>query len=293
MPFARHGDVEIYYETFGDTGEPALLLVNGLGSQCINYRNEWCEKFAAEGFLVIRFDNRDVGLSTKFVSDEPDLAGAVAALAAGERPEVPYTLSDMAGDAVAVLDHLGIRRAHVVGSSMGGMIVQTMAIEHAGRLLSMTSVMSTSGDPDVGRSSTAARQLFMAPPPTDRDGYIARQVEGLRIWGSPACFDEERLTANAAAAYDRCFEPAGQTRQMIAIMASPSRTEALSHVKTPTLVLHGDADQLVDQSGGRRTADAVPGGRFVVIEGMGHDYPPQYWDRWVQLVTDHARSATA
>jgi pimeloyl-ACP methyl ester carboxylesterase len=292
MPYARHGDVEIFYETFGDARDPALMLVNGLGSQCINYRSEWCEKFAAEGYRVIRLDNRDVGLSTKFASDPPDLGGVVAALTAGEPPKVPYTLSDMAGDAVAVLDHLGIGQAHVVGSSMGGMIVQTMAIEHSDRLLSMTSVMSTTGDPDVGRSTAAARRLFMAPPPTDRDSYIARQLEGLRIWGSPACFDEERITANAAAAYDRCFEPAGQTRQTMAIMASPSRTDALSRVRVPTLVLHGDADQLVDKSGGRRTADAVPGARFVVIEGMGHDYPPQYWDRWVQLVTDHARSAT-
>jgi pimeloyl-ACP methyl ester carboxylesterase len=167
MPYARHGDVEIFYETFGDARDPALMLVNGLGTQCINYRSEWCEKFAAEGFRVIRFDNRDVGLSTKFASYEPNLGPVVSALAAGKQPEVPYTLSDMAGDAVAVLDHLGIDRAHVVGSSMGGMIVQTMAIEHPDRLLSMTSVMSTTGDPDVGRPSPAARRLFTAPPPTD------------------------------------------------------------------------------------------------------------------------------
>ena len=293
MPYARNGDVELYYETFGEPGEPALLLVNGLGSQCINYRVEWCEKLVAEGFFVIRFDNRDVGLSTKFADVAPDVAGVLAAIGAGERPPVPYTLSDLAADAVAVLDALGIERAHVMGVSMGGMIVQTMAIEHPGRLRSMTSVMSTTGDADVGLPSPEARKVLFAPPPADRDAAVAQYLAGIRAWGSPACYDEGRLRALAGEAFDRCFDPAGRARQMMAIVGSGSRSAALHDVRVPALVLHGDADRLIDPSGGRRTAEAIPGARFVLLEGMGHDYPPEYWDRWTQLVSEHARAAGA
>ncbi|MET1002742.1 MAG: alpha/beta fold hydrolase [Acidimicrobiia bacterium] len=291
MAYARNGDVELYYETFGEPTDPALLLVNGLGSQCINYRVEWCEKFAAEGLFVIRFDNRDVGLSTKFAGFEPDVMGVARAVAEGRAPNVPYTVSDMAADAVAVLDELGIDRAHVMGLSMGGMIVQTLAIEHPDRLLSMTSVMSSTSDRDVGHSSAEAQALMMSPAPRDRAGSIARFLEAQQVWGSPACFDEARLTQWAGEVFDRCFEPAGQARQMMAISASPSRTAALGDVRVPTLVMHGSADTLIDASGGRRTADAIPGARFVLIEGLGHDYPPEYWDQWVELVTTHARAA--
>jgi pimeloyl-ACP methyl ester carboxylesterase len=264
MPCARNGDVELYYDTFGDPWDPALLLVNGLGSQCINFAEPWCEKFAAVGLFVIRFDNRDVGLSTK-------LAG-------------PYTIHDMALDAIAVLDAVGVARAHVMGLSMGGMIVQTMAIEHPERLLSITSMMSTTGDPDVGQATPEARRLFSSAPPTDRESYIARHLEAIRTWGSPAYYDEDRLRSNAGAAFDRCFLPEGQARQAKAIGSAPSRTAALHTVRIPTLVLHGSEDKLIDPSGGRRTAEAIPGARFVLIDGMGHDYPPQLWDEIVQLV---------
>jgi pimeloyl-ACP methyl ester carboxylesterase len=290
MALARNGEVEIFYETFGSPSDPPLLLVNGLGSQCINFRSEWCEQFAAAGHFVIRYDNRDVGLSTKFSAVAPDVLGLVRALAGGaDRAvvDVPYRLTDMAADGLAVLDDLSLERAHVMGVSMGGMIVQTMAIENPDRLLSLTSVMSTTGDSDVGQSSAEAQRRIMSPPATDRDSFIANHLEGLRIWGSPACYDEERLTANAAEAFDRCFDPAGTARQMMAIVSSGSRTAALASVRMPTLVLHGDADTLVDQSGGRRTAEAVPGARFVLLEGMGHDYPPEYWDRIVDLLRAH------
>jgi len=290
MAFARHGDVQIYYETFGTPAHPPLLLVNGLGSQCINYRAEWCERFAAAGYFVIRYDNRDVGLSSKFSDVVPDVGRAVKESAEGRVVEAAYRLSDMAGDAIAVLDDLGVARAHVMGVSMGGMIVQTMAIEHPGRLLTMTSVMSSTGDPDVGQSSAEARRMIMTPPPRDRPGYVARQLANHRIWGSPACYDEERIAANAGEAFDRCSDPDGTARQMMAIIASGSRTSALRGVRLPTLVLHGDADTLVDPSGGRRTAEAVPGARFVLLEGMGHDYPPAYWDRLIDLVRAHTGS---
>jgi pimeloyl-ACP methyl ester carboxylesterase len=293
MSHARNGDVEIYYDTFGDPSDAALLLVNGLGSQCINFSEPWCEKFAAVGFFVIRFDNRDVGLSTKFAHVAPDLAGVAKARAEGREPAVPYTTSDMARDAIAVLDATGVARAHVMGLSMGGMIVQTMAIEHPDRLLSMTSVMSTTGDADVGQGTPEARRLLMAAPPTDRESYVARHLESIRTWGSPAHYDEDRLRANAGAAFDRCFQPEGQARQAMAIFSGSSRTAALRGVRVPTLVLHGSEDKLVDASGGRRTAEAIPGARFVLIDGMGHDYPPQLWDQIVQLVTQHATAVQA
>lgn len=276
MAYASNGSVRLYYETFGDPGAPALLLINGLGSQCINYKTEWCEMFVDAGFFVIRFDNRDVGLSTKFN---------------GATGDPPYTLSDMAGDALAVLDDAGVSRTHVVGFSMGGMIVQRLAIEHPGRLLSMTSVMSTTGDGDVGQPTPEALELLITPAPDDREAALDRHVAANRVYGSPDRFDEERLRANAAAAYDRAHYPEGPGRQIRAVVADGSRTEGLRSVRVPTLVLHGDCDRLVDISGGRRTAEVIPGARFVALEGMGHDYPPAYWPRIVSLVSAHATSA--
>jgi pimeloyl-ACP methyl ester carboxylesterase len=291
MPYARNGEVELYYDTFGSHDDPALLLVNGLGGQCINYAEPWCEKFAAEGFFVIRFDNRDVGLSTKFDDFRPDLRAVMQAKVEGREPEVPYTSSDMANDAVAVLDAAGVTRAHVMGLSMGGMIVQTVAIEHPERVLSMTSLMSSTGDTDVGRPSAEAQKVFMLKAPHDRESYIERHLLNLHTWGSPAHLDEARLRANAGAAFDRCFSPAGQARQSMAITAADSRTPALREVRTPTLVLHGSEDKLIDPSGGRRTAEVIPGAQFVLIDGLGHDYPPAYWDELVRLVVEHARRA--
>jgi pimeloyl-ACP methyl ester carboxylesterase len=290
MAYAHNGDVDLYYETFGEPSDPALLLINGLGSQCINFRVEWCEKFAAESLFVIRFDNRDVGLSTHFSNVKPDLAAVRSAIAEGRAPDVPYTVSDMANDAIAVLDAVDVRRAHVLGVSMGGMIVQTLAIEHPDRLLSMTSIMSSTGDLDVGHSSPAALELMLSAPPLDRDSYVARHLAGISTWGSPAFYDEARLRANAGEAFDRCFDPAGQGRQMMAIISGGSRTDRLRDVQIPALVIHGSADNLVNWSGGRRTADAIPGARFELIEGMGHDYPPELWDTLVDLVSVHAHA---
>lgn len=245
--------------------------MNGLGSQCIAYRRELCERFVERGYRVVRYDNRDVGLSSK---TEPSTT--------------PYTLSDMAKDGIAVLDAIGAERAHVAGASMGGMIVQTMAIEHPQRLWSMTSIMSTTGEHDVGQSSPAALELLLTPGSLDRDEYVEQNLRGARTWGSPAAYDEERITANALEAFERGLDPAGVGRQLKAVRNSPSRVDGLRSVTTPTLVLHGDADTLIDVSGGRRTAQLIPGARLVVIEGMGHDYPPPLWDRLVALIDEHA-----
>jgi pimeloyl-ACP methyl ester carboxylesterase len=270
---AANGDVEIYYETFGDPAMPTLVLVNGLGSQCINYAVAWCEKFVDAGYRVVRFDNRDVGLSSKLEDRK-------------------YRLADMANDLVAVLDELRVDRAHVMGCSMGGMIVQQVAIDHADRLLSMTSVMSHTGEPGYGDSSPEALAVLMAAPAASRDEYIDRQVAALHIYGSkPEWIDEEFIRARAAAAYDRCFCPAGTARQMRAVGGSAPRADGLRQVTVPTLVMHGSRDTLISPSGGRRTAELIAGARYVEIDGMGHDYPSAVWDQWVAIWTDFVRSA--
>ena len=271
MAVARNGEWDIYYEEFGDPAHPVLLLVNGLGSQSINYADDWCRMFAAEGFRVVRYDNRDVGLSS-------------------HRPDAHYTCDDMAGDGMAVLDALGVQRAHVMGLSMGGMIVQMMAILHPERLITMTSVMSHSGEPDYFRRTDRAFELLTAPAATTREEYVQQWIDGLHEWGSPEFADEARWRADAERAFDRCFDPSGGERQFRAIAASTPRADRLREVAVPTLVIHGDRDTLIDQIGGRRVAELVPGARFELIEGMGHDYPPQLWRRWTDLVVSHARA---
>ena len=264
MSHARNGEVEIFHETFGDPADPALLLVNGLGSQCISYRVEWCEQFAAEGFHVIRFDNRDVGLSTKLTA--------------------LYALDDMAADAVAVLDAAGIERAHVMGLSMGGMIVQQLAIHHRDRLLTITSVMSRTGEHGYGQPTPEAWALLTTPGAADRESAVQRSIEGSHLWGSPEFADEERWRKDAEASYDRNSDPSGVARQLFAVGAAGSWADDLPGVTTPTLVMHGDKDTLIDISGGRRTAALIPGAKFVEIKGMGHDYPPELWQHWVDEV---------
>ena len=272
MATAHHGDVELFFEEFGSASDPILLLINGLGSQCINYDQRWCERFAAEGYRVIRFDNRDIGLSSKL-------------------DERAYALRDMADDALAVLDAVEAERSHVMGVSMGGMIAQRLAIEHGDRLLSLTSAMSRTGEPDYGQSSPEALAVLMAKPARSRDEYIDNQIAGIRIFGSkPEWIDEPYLRARAARAFDRCYCPSGVGRQMQAVVADGDRADGLRALTVPTLVIHGDRDTLIDPSGGRRTAELIPGARYVEIEGMGHDYPEAVWDRWVETWASFVRT---
>jgi pimeloyl-ACP methyl ester carboxylesterase len=273
MPITANGEVSLYYETFGADEDPVLLLINGLGSQCINFKTEFCEKFAERGFRVVRFDNRDVGLSSH--------------LKGGPR----YTVDDMAEDGFSVLDAVGADATHIAGWSMGGMIVQAMALRDPSRVLSMTSVMSAPG-PIAGEREPDVTAAFSAPGGTTRDEAAERHLAGLKAWGSPACFDVERITADAHAAYDRCWDPGGRGRQAKAIGASPSREAALGSLRMPTLIVHGDADRLVSLVNGQATAAAILGARLEIVEGMGHDYPPQYWDQLVTLITTHAQAAT-
>lgn len=273
MSIARNGDVEIYYETFGDPADPVLVLVNGLGSQCINFAEEWCELFAAEGYRVIRLDNRDVGLSSKL-------------------DDVEYSVTDMAKDVLAVLDAEGVDRAHVMGLSMGGMIVQRLAIDHPERLITMTSVMSRTGEPGFGDSTPEALAFLTTPPPSSRDDYIENHVAAIGVYGStPEWIDDDETRARAAAAFDRCFCPDGIVRQVKAVMRDGTRDEELRSVDVPTLVMHGSRDALIDPSGGRHTAEVIPNAQYVEIEGMGHDYPRTVWKDWVStwsaFATDH------
>ncbi len=286
--------IEIEYETLGDAHDPALLLVMGLGAQLIAWPDEFCQSMVDRGFFVIRFDNRDVGLSTKVpVEGEIDLAAALGDMLAGNPPSAPYQIDDMAADAIGVLDALGIGRAHVVGASMGGMIAQAIAVGYPDRVATLTSIMSTTGDPDVGQPSPDVLPMLMAPPVTDRDEVIAQGIEGSRLIGSPDHFDEDEAAERSAAAFDRCFYPRGVGNQLLAIVSSPSRSEGLRHIDVPVVVIHGTEDRLVDPSGGVRTAEVIPGAELMMLDGMGHDLPTYYWPQVIEAITALAARSAA
>jgi pimeloyl-ACP methyl ester carboxylesterase len=285
--FADLGEITLCYETFGDAADPTLLLVMGLGAQMIAWDTELCEQIAARGFRVVRFDNRDAGLST-FLPEPVDVFQIMQALGGGELPAVPYLLVDMARDAVGLLDHLGVAKAHVVGASLGGMIAQTIAIEHPERVASLTSVMSTTGDPDVGMPSAEAIAALLEPPPTTLEGLADRRVSSAYIWGSVGLFDEDELRAEAATSWARQNDPFGVARQLAAILASGSRSDALRTLDISTLVIHGTIDNLVAPSGGERTAEVVPDAKLLMMDGMGHDLPRALWPQFVDAVATHA-----
>ena len=284
------GPVELEYETIGDpSGEP-LLLVMGLGMQLIHWDRELCELFAERGFRVIRFDNRDAGLSTKIDAPVPNVMRLMAGLPA----RVPYLLGDMASDTFGLLDHLGIERAHVVGTSMGGMIAQTMAIERPERVLSLGSMLSTTGDRRVGTPKLRVWSVLMRRAPNDRDKYIRYFERLFRLIGSPAYPAEtERIRERAAETYDRCHYPAGTARQLAAILASGSRTAALRRLEVPTVVIHGRSDPLVPVRAGIATAKAIPAAELVTIPGMGHDMPRELWPTFVDAIAKNADRARA
>ena len=282
-PAGASGGVEIAYETFGDPGDVPVLLVMGLGAQLISWREGFCRALVERGHFVVRYDNRDVGLSTHLHdAPRPDFG----ALLAGDGSSAAYRLGDMADDAVRLLDHLGLGSAHLVGASLGGMIAQTITIDHPDRVRSLTSIMSTTGDRSVGGATPAATAVLLRPPSTSREEAVQRDVEAQRVLGSPGYpIEEAEVRERAGQAYDRATDPAGVARQLAAIYASGDRTAALSGVGVPTLVVHGSADPLIDVSGGRATAAAVPGAELVVVEGMGHDLPAALWPQVVDAIT--------
>jgi pimeloyl-ACP methyl ester carboxylesterase len=265
--------IDIAYHRLGKPDAPAVLLIMGIAAQSIHWPDAFCHALVDGGLQVIRFDNRDSGLSTHLRdAPPPNLPAALA----GDLSSVSYTLSDMAADAVGLLDYLGIEKAHVVGASMGGQIAQTVAIEHPDRVRSLTSMMSTTGNMQVGQPSPEVlRSVFSGRPAVTRDEVIQQMVRAARTVGSPGYpGDENEIAARAGRAYDRCHDPIGTARQAVATVASGDRTERLRQLGVPTLVIHGLADRMCDVSGGRATADAIPGAELVLIEGMGHDLPP-------------------
>jgi pimeloyl-ACP methyl ester carboxylesterase len=273
---ARHvgpARIDIAYQRLGTPEAPALLLIMGLAGQSIHWPDSFCHALVDHGLQIIRFDNRDAGLSTHMTSaPTPNLPATLA----GDFSSVSYTLSDMAADSVGLLDALGIRQAHIAGASMGGQIAQTIAIEHPERARSLVSMLSTTGSPSAGQPAPEAlRQVFTGQPAITRDDVIQQALRASRIVGSAGYEkDENEIATRAGRAYDRSHDPQGIVRQAVATVASGDRTERLRQLRVPTLVIHGLADRMVDASGGRATAEAIAGAELVLIEGLGHDIPP-------------------
>ncbi len=289
MPRAHANGIEIEYDRFGRPGDPTLLLVMGFGAQMILWREAFCEALAARGLDVVRFDNRDVGLSTQLDHlAAPEFPAMRDAVADGKPLAAPYRLSDMAADAVGLLDAIGVDAAHVVGASMGGMIAQTLAIEHAPRVRTLVSIMSTTGAPDLPPPKPEAIAALLAPVATDRAAAVERGLAMSRVLGSPAYpFDEADERALLQRAFDRGVHPAGLARQLAAVVAAGSRRERLAAVRTPTLVIHGTADPIIPIECGRDTAASIPGAALLEIEGMGHDLPPALWPALVDAIARH------
>ena len=293
MPQVQVNGISLEYESFGATRDPVMLLIMGLGAQLTRWTLPFCEKLVAQGFRVIRFDNRDVGLSTKFdAAGVPDLGQIMAARFTGVPAKVPYTLHDMAADTIGLLDALDIAAAHVVGASMGGMIAQQVAAEYPQRVLSLTSIMSTTGNPALPPPSAAATTVLMSRYPNldDHAAYVEHGLHALRTISSPGFpFDEmatrERILSDAL----RGYSATGFGRQLAAVAASGDRREHLRRIKAPTLIIHGENDPLVPVAAGRDTAASIPGAELRVFPGMGHDLPPALYDKIVDAIVSVAR----
>ena len=265
--------IQIEYDTFGDPSSPPLLLIMGAGGQMIMWREAFCDLLASQGLYVIRFDNRDVGLSSKL-------------------EDIPYTLDDMADDAVGLLDALGIEKAHILGASMGGMIAQTMAIRHPSRVWSLVSMVSTTGDPALPQGKPEVYALIFAPAPFEREAQIEHSVNFyMHLGGSKYPSDEQEIRGMIEQSYDRCFYPQSVKRQSEAVMMSGPRTEALKSVTAPTLVIHGSEDPIFPVEHARSTASAVPGAELLIIEGMGHLFPVEVWPLLVDAIVRHTHKA--
>lgn len=283
-------EVELCYQTFGDPeGEP-LLLVMGLGGPMTWWDDELCRMLASEGFYVIRYDNRDTGRSTRIQARVT--RGQLLRAFGGRKVKTPYSMADLAGDAVALLDHLGLASAHVAGVSMGGMIAQTVAIDHPRRVRSLTSIMSTTGRRTVGWQDPRLLPALVAPRKPGRESYVATSVAFWDVIGSAAYpADRDLLAQRAGETFDRGYSTSGVMRQMLAVLTQPDRTQRLRSLRVPALVVHGMADKMVHVSGGRSTAAAIPGAELVLVDGMGHDLPPALYDTFVEAIARTADRA--
>jgi pimeloyl-ACP methyl ester carboxylesterase len=298
MNIAKANGIELAWESFGDDDGEVILLLAGLGTQMIRWTDQFCGDLVALGYRVIRFDNRDAGYSTHLNACPPVDFGALAsALQAGRRPEVPYTLYDMAADAVGLLDALAIRQAHVVGRSMGGMIAQIMASEHGSRVLSLTSIMSSTGNPALPQAAPDAMAMMMQPmpdPSSDRTGFLSRSSAfARRIAGTGFPFDEEAHLALVSEELRRAYDPSGTGRQIGAVGVAGDRRTRLSAVTAPTLVVHGTDDPLFLAACGRDTAASIPNAEFLLIDGMGHDLPVGVWQQIAGEIDRVARRAVS
>ncbi len=289
MPRLQANGIEIEYETFGDPKSAPLLLIGGLGSQLLSWDEEFCEQLRDRGFYVVRYDNRDAGLSTKMeAAGEPDLLAAF-----GGNANPAYHLDDLAADAVGVLSALGIGAAHIVGVSMGGFIAQLVAINHPDRVLSLTSIMSGPGGVDGVLPHPEGADVLMRIPPPTREGRIEHGVwirKTLKGSGDP--FDEANETRQVERAHDRSYYPVGTGRQLVAILAAEGRLEKLSRITVPTLVIHGTDDVLVPVDNGRRVANAIPGARLLEFEHMGHNLPERVWPEVFDAIEELTRQAS-
>lgn len=297
MPTVTGNGIELYYETHGAEGGEPLLLIMGLGAQMTRWPAGFIQILVERGFRVIAYDNRDCGLSQKFDAAGPaNMQAVYGALMKGEKPDVPYLVADMAADGVGLLDALGVQRAHVVGASMGGMIAQMIAATYPERVLSLTSIMSTTGNPALppAKPEAMARLATPAPDPkADFEAFIAYGVESGKIIGSPAYpADEAEQRANLKADYERSFYPVGTGRQMAAIVASGDRRAALAGITAPTTVIHGADDPLVPLTGGEDTAATIPGAQLHVIPGMGHNMPKELWVQIADLIEAATKRAS-
>lgn len=290
MPQVKANGIDIEYESFGRDSDPAILLIMGFSAQMTMWPTAFCEGLAAKGFRVIRFDNRDIGLSTHLSQlGAPNIGEAMMKAMSGQPVDAPYLLDDMAKDAVSLLDALGIKRAHIVGASMGGMIAQIVAAKYPEHTTSLTSIMSTTGRRDLPQAKPEAMAALTTPPASDsRADRIAQGIKTWRIIGSPgfAALDEE-LRATVEAAVDRApYDPAGIGRQLLAIVASPPRNDILKNVKAPAQVIHGEADPLVPMEGGKDTAASIPGAKLHLVPGMAHDFTNALVPVYLKLVGD-------
>jgi pimeloyl-ACP methyl ester carboxylesterase len=293
MPIAEvPPGVSLAYDTFGDRSDPAVLLVTGFGAQLISWQEDFCQALADRGRYVIRYDNRDCGLSTAFDDHPVEMGQFIKAVTKGDlvtaRSLTPYTLKDMADDGLGLLTALGVARAHVVGASMGGMIAQMMAVGDPARVLTLTSMMSSTGEREYGRPTPEAQTVLFSPKPPDREGYVAA-AEREMVWASKKYGRPALLREFAAASYDRSGYRGGAGRQMAAMVLSDSRVDALRELRVPTLVIHGLDDTLIDPSGGRRTAELVPGAKLLLVPDMGHDRPRELWPDLIDALDAHTR----
>jgi len=293
--FAAANGIELCYDIFGDDDAEPMVMIMGLGAQMIHWDDDFCRELAARGFRVIRFDNRDIGMSSKMTGGKPFTLYELAKLRfLGTPLTAPYKLCDMAADTVGLLDALGIASAHVVGASMGGMIAQEIAIEHPARVRSLVSIMSTTGNPRLPQPGRAVAVMLLQPQPVTYDAFVARFKQTwlfLRVGRFPE--DEARDTDRAERTFARGLHPAGVGRQLRAILASGSRKERLAAVTAPTLVIHGKVDPLVHPAGGRDTAASIPAAELLMIDGMGHALPISMWTRVIDAIAGHARGSKA